>query len=116
MTNVQKERFNARNITKADTERANKIIRERDYNYKVDLNILYTLRSLINDEIRDAENKREAFYKAMQRHDTRVLKRQEDFAPINIGGWPIYRYLEVLRKVKSLGGTEFDEYWNEDQA
>lgn len=47
----------------------------------------------------------------MQRHDTRVFKRSEDFDPINIGGWPIYRYLEVLRKVKSLGGTEFDEYW-----
>ncbi|MFA2569440.1 hypothetical protein IQ781_04325 [Bacillus sp. N447-1] len=116
MTNVQKERFDARNITKADLEKADRIIRERDYNYQVDLNILYTLRSLINDEIRNAENKREAFYQAMQRHDTRVFKRPEDFAPINIGGWPIYRYLEVLRKVKTLGGTEFDEYWSADRA
>ncbi|PFF30660.1 hypothetical protein CN327_22810 [Bacillus cereus] len=116
MTNMNRERFNARNITKADLERADRIIRERDYNYQVNLNILYTLRSLINDEIRNAEDKKKAFYQAMQRHDTRVLKRPEDSYPIHVGGWPFYEYLEVLRKVKDLGGTEFDEYWSTDQA
>ncbi|WHS73258.1 hypothetical protein OF864_15440 [Bacillus cereus] len=116
MTNMKRERFDARNITKADLERADRIIRERDYNYQVNLNILYTLRSLINDEIRNAEDKKKAFYQAMQRHDTRVFKRPEDSYPIHVGDWPFYEYLEVLRKVKALGGTEFDEYWSEDQA
>ncbi|MGE7935805.1 hypothetical protein [Bacillus paramycoides] len=116
MTNMNRERFDARNITKADLERADRIIRERDYNYQVNLNILYTLRSLINDEIRNAEDKKKAFYQAMQRHDTRVFKRPGDSYPIHVGGWPFSKYLEVLRRVKSLGGTEFDEYWSEDQA
>ncbi|ALC53183.1 hypothetical protein ACN91_16825 [Bacillus cereus] len=116
MTNMKRERFDTRNITKADLERADRIIRERDYNYQVNLNILYTLRSLINDEIRNAEDKKEAFYQAMQRHNTRVFKRPEDAYPIHVGGWHFYEYLEVLRKVKALGGTEFDEYWSQEQA
>lgn len=96
--------------------RAHKNIVERNYNYEVNLNTLYQLRSLINDEVRTAEDKKEAFYKAMLRHDRRVFKRPEDKEPIIIGGQPIYIYLDVLRKIKSLGGTEFDEYWSDDRA
>jgi 1-aminocyclopropane-1-carboxylate deaminase/D-cysteine desulfhydrase-like pyridoxal-dependent ACC family enzyme len=114
MTDMQKERFNARNITKTDLERADKIIREQDYNYKVNLSTLYQLRSLINDEVRNAEDKKEAFYQAIEQHDNRVFKRPENSYSIPVGGQPIQVYLEVLRKIKSLGGTEFDEYWSEN--
>jgi len=114
MTDIQKERFNARNITRADLERADRIIREQDYNYEVNLSTLYQLRSLIKDEVRNAEDKKKAFHKSMQRHDNGVFERQEDSYPIKVGGQPIHQYLEVLRKVKALGGTEFDEYWSED--
>jgi len=116
VTDIQKERFNARNITKADLERADRIIREQDYNYEVNLTTLYQLRSLINEEVRNAENKKKAFYQLMQRHNDRVFQRQEDYQPIQVGGQSIHAYLEVLRKVKALGGTEFDEYWSEDRA
>lgn len=57
-----KERFNARKITKSDMERADRIVRERDYYYKVDLSTLYQLRSLINDEVRNAEDKGKVLY------------------------------------------------------
>ncbi|MCM2532128.1 hypothetical protein NDK43_06670 [Neobacillus pocheonensis] len=49
----------------------------------------------------------------MERHDDRVFQRPEDSYPIQIGGYPIYMYLEVLRKIKKVGGLEFDEYWME---
>ncbi|MCX2828371.1 hypothetical protein ORL93_21985 [Bacillus sp. DHT2] len=116
MTDIQKERFNARNITKADFERADRIIRERDYNYEVDLSVLYQLRSFINTDVRNAADKKQAFYEAMKRNDTRVIQRPKDDCPIHIGGQPIYAYLAVLRKIKSLGGTEFDKYWIDDRA
>lgn len=116
VTDIQKERFNVRNITKADLERADRIIREQDYNYEVNLTTLYQLRSLINEEVRNAENKKKAFYQLMQRHNDRVFQRQGDDHPIQVGGQSIHAYLEVLRKVKALGGTEFDEYWSEDRA
>ncbi|MEH6982967.1 hypothetical protein [Priestia megaterium] len=114
MADIQKGRFNARNMTKEDLERADRIIREQDYNYEVNLDTLYQLRSLIDDEVRNAEDKKKAFYKSLQRHDNRVFQRPEDSYPIHVGGKPIYQYLEVLRQVKALGSTEFDEYWSED--
>lgn len=116
MKGMKKERFNSRNITKADLERADRIIREQDYKYKVNLTTLYQLRSLINDEVRNSEDKKKAFYQAMEQHNVGVFKRPEDSYPIHVGGQPIHEYLEVLRKVKSLGGTEFDEYWSEDRV
>lgn len=116
MTNTIREVFNARNIKKVDLERADKVIREGNYNYEVDLSTLYQLRSLITDEVRNAQDKKKAFQQSMERHDDRVIKRPGDSYPIHIGGQPIYIYLAVLRKVKSLGGTEFDEYWSDDRA
>ena len=44
MTNIQVKRFDVRNIKQEDLERADKIIREQDYNYKVNLSVLYQLR------------------------------------------------------------------------
>ncbi|MFB5198601.1 hypothetical protein ACE198_27680 [Neobacillus sp. KR4-4] len=110
---TEMKNFNAKNITVADFERADRIFRERDYNYEVNISILFQLRSLINNDIRYAENKKQKFFEAMQRHDVRVFKRPEDDYPIHIGGRMMQEYLEVLRKIKSLGGTEFDEYWSE---
>ncbi|MDT9027879.1 hypothetical protein [Rossellomorea yichunensis] len=113
MFNMHKEKFNARNLKRVDFEQAGRNIRERHYNYEVDITVLYTLRSLINDEIRNAENKKQKFFEAMQKHDDRVFKRPGDAYPIHVGGYPINEYLNVLGKVKSLGSTEFDEYWSE---
>lgn len=106
-------RFNPMNITTEDLERADKIIREQDYNYQVNLSILYKLRSLINDKVRNAPDKKKAFRRAMERHDNSVIKRPEDKYPVPTGGEPMHVYLYVLRKIKSFGGTEFDEYWSE---
>jgi hypothetical protein len=82
----------------------------------VDVTTLFQLRSLINDEVRNANDKMKAFYNAMERHDFRTFQRKEDEFPIIIGGRQLHEYLKVLRKIKSLGGTEFDEYWSEDRA
>jgi hypothetical protein len=117
MAEIQRKRFDLRNITTEDLERADRIIREKNYNYQLsmsEMGTLHQLRSLINDDVRNAEDKKNAFYEAMKRHDDRVFKRPGDRYPIHVGGCPMYRYVDVLRKVKSLGGTEFDEYWSED--
>ena len=115
MTNIQVKRFDVRNIKQGDLERADKIIREQDYNYKVNLSVLYQLRSLISDKVRKADDKKKAFYESMKRHDNTVFRRKQDTYPIQTGGRRM-EYIETLKLVKSLGGIEFDEYWTEDQA
>lgn len=108
-------RFNAKEVTTMELEQTDRNIREKNYNYEVDLSTLYQLRSLINEEVRNEEDKRAAFYRKMEKHDNSVFQRPGDDYFINRGGSSMSTYLHTLRKIKELGGTEFDKYWEDNQ-